>query len=208
MTLTAISLILFALLFPLFGAMAVSDRRSKSDVYDSGSSKVAVLLSAADAQSIFSDPSATEGWYIPSYQLQTTIGPDRESEDVTDEAGTVIKSRTSQDLFTLTTTFMQSNDAIFALIEHLEDAANATRLRYPMPTNTDGEDQWVFGYNVNIRKENWSLDVQEGEDRQPQITFVFSKDSNGDIYDIVTLPDNQSDSAWDDYADFKDDASL
>lgn len=203
MTLAFISALLFVLLLPLVG-MAVVDKRSKSDIWDSGSSKVAVWLDAADAQSIFDDPSATDGWYQPSYQLQTTIGPDRESEDVLDEAGTVLKSRTSQNLFTLTTTFAQSNDAIFALIAHLEDADNATKLRYPMPTNTDGTSQWILGYNVNIRKENWTLDVQQGEDRTPQVTFVFSADDNGDIYEQVTLPDDTDDSEWDSYSEFKD----
>lgn len=184
--------------------MAVFDQRDKTESYDGGSSKVALWLDAAAVAAIYPDASPVAGWYMPSFQLQSELGPDRDSEEVKDEADNLIKTRTNRDEFILTTTFFQSSDSVIRLIEYFEQAANATKLRYPMPTNVDTEQQWLFGYNVTVRKENWRIAAQNAQDRTIQVTFVFSKDANGDIKDIATLPDSQADPLWDDFTEFKD----
>ncbi len=134
----------------------VNDMRVKAEAWDGGSSKLAVWLDAADAQAIFDDASATDGWYMPSYQQQTEVGPDRDSEEVKDEADNLIKTRVNRDEFVVVTTFFQSTSSLIRLIEHLEESANATKLRYPMPTDVDTISQWVLMYSVTVRKENWA----------------------------------------------------
>lgn len=184
--------------------MAVVDKRNKAEAYDGGSSQVALWLDAAAVAAIYPDASPLEGWYMPSFQLQSEYGPDRDSEEVKDEADNLIKTRTNRDEFVLITTFFQSTDEVIRLIEYFEQAANATLLRYPLPTNDDDETQWLFGYNATIRKENWRVAAQNAQDRTIQVTFVFSRDADGNIKDIATLPESQVDAAWDDYGAFKD----
>jgi hypothetical protein len=186
--------------------MSLIDQRDKSLVYTGGSSKLAVGLTAAQAVAAFGDPSATGGWYILSHSENTQVGPSRDVTEVKDEADNAIINRTDRDEFNIVSNFFQTDDPTLSLLEWMEDADNAVPLRYPMPTNLTTEDQWVFLYNANVRKEDWQIEAANQATRQRQVTFVGTKDSNGDLKDIVTLPTDQSDSAWDDYADFKDDA--
>jgi len=196
-----LSLLLIALL-PLF-PMAVVDKRDKTKAYDSGSSKVAVFLTTAQATAVWG--TGTGGWIMPSYQVSTQIGPDRDSEDIKDEADNLVKTRTTRDEFVLITTFYQTDDDTLKLLAWMETAANATQLRYPMPTgDATKPDQWVFGYSVTVAKENWRIEAAKGSDRTRQVTFRFSKDANGKIYDIISLVTDQTQVAWTPYANFKD----
>ena len=183
------------------------DLRSKTAVYDGGSSLLSVYLTAAQHEAVTNAAAGTgvAGWYTPSYQESTEVGPERESDEVRDEANNLIKIRNARDEFVLTTTFMQTDDVTLRLLTLLEDASNAVPVRYPMPTNTSGEKQWVFGYNVNVRKEDWRIQIQNNTDRTRQVTFLFSNsEATGKTYEIITLPDDQADAAWADYAIFKD----
>ena len=188
----------------------VVDQRSKTEVYDSGSSLLAILLSAADAISIFNDPSAVEGWYIPSFQETTQVGPDRDTETVRDEAGTRIKQRTSRDEFVIITVFFQTDDDLLNFMAFLENENNARRIRYPMPTQQAStvEQQWVFGHSATVRKEDWRIEAADDQDRKRSVTFVLAEDTLGNpVSTIVTLPASQVDAAWDAFSDFKDTAS-
>jgi hypothetical protein len=183
--------------------MSVQDKRSKALAYDGGSSEVAVFLTALQAVAVYGAGS-TLGWYKPSFQLQTEVGPDRESEDIFDEADNLIKVRTTKDEFILSTEFLQTDDATLKLLDILENPVNSVPLRYPMPTNDEDEDQWIFMYSATVRKENWRLAAGRNADRTRKVTFVASKNLDGLIRDIVTLPSDQTDAAWADYAGFKD----
>jgi hypothetical protein len=193
----------FALL-PVAALGVVVDLRNKGNVYEGGSSRVAVYLTADQAQEAFADATAVAGWYQPSYQESTQVGPERETEELKDEADNLIRARTTSDNFLLITTFFQTDEDTIRLLDWLEDAENAVPLRYPMPTNDEDEMQWVFLYAANVRKEDWRIEASRGAVRSRQVTFTASRNEEGRLREIVTLPNDQGDAAWADYEAFSD----
>lgn len=190
--------------------MAVVDKRNKALAYEGGSSQIAVGLTAVQAQEAMGDASEAGGWYIIGYQEGGQFGPDRDSEEVKDEADELVKVRTTRDEFVITNTVMQTDDKTLLLLEWLEDAENGVPARYPLPTNQgeglDVEAQWVFLYNANVRKENWTVSTGADSIRSRQFTLVGTRDTEGNLKAIVTLPVDQGDPAWGDYSEFIDTA--
>ena len=211
MTVIAIIFLLVGLAL-LLGYVNV-DERAEDQVWDGGSSDIAFGFTQAKHVAATGDPSAPGGWISPSFQMESAYGPDRDSEEVKDEADNLLKVRISRDEFIITTTFAQSTARVHNLLSYLEKPANAVPSRYPLPINdpTTGEtdpnrSQWILLYKTTVRLENWSVTVQNNADRTREVTFVGSKDDQGRIYEIVELPNDTSDAEWAPYSEFIDTA--
>ena len=135
-----------------------------------------------------------------------TLGPQRETEDIKDEADVLVAQTETSSEFVVANEIMQSDDATLNLLAWLEEAANAQLFRYFLPTQVTTEKQCIFIYNGNVRKDNWTVTTAAGAVRARGFEVVGTADGSGYIYKIITLPTNQADAQWASYAAFKDSA--
>lgn len=191
----------------------IIDNRDTAKIYDSGSSDIAIGLTAAKAIAALGDPSSIGGWVKPSFQEQTAHGPTRSVTEVRDEHGDLMKQRIENKSHDIITTFFQTTDDLYSLLEFLEKPANASPVRYPMPiilASTGEEDpdnsQWVFLYKANVVADDWRVEAINDGDRTREVTFRGTADSQGRIKEIKVLPNDTTDPAWAAFSEFIDTA--
>lgn len=142
------------------------DHRAASEVFEGGSSLVQVYLPVGEAQAIYG-ASATAGWHTLGYQSGGTVGPEIESEQLKDEAGTLIRNKETSNEFVFKNSSMQTPATLLNLFElYLELTAH--RYRYVLPTAPETPSAWqVWGIQNGLAdKENWTIGTAEGATRE------------------------------------------
>jgi hypothetical protein len=186
--------------------MASVDLRNSSDVHSKGSSKLAFGLTAAQGAAAFPSGHAAVGggWVILGNLQGGTVGPDRDIEEVKDEADSLIETIVNRDEVVIANTLMQTDSDILNFLTWLED--NAVPARYPLPLKNDTTNsQWWLFYSVTSRKTNWTLNTGN-EGRRRAFEILAAKDSSGNLYVVEDLPDDTTDAAWTNYSEFIDSA--
>ena len=110
--------------------MAWIDRRDNGKVYQNGSSKIDVGLTADQATEALG--AAVAGWYNIGYMAGGTVGRETNAQREQDESGDTIATVASNDDFVIQNTTKQTDAVTLRLLEWLE--TNEVPVRYILPT--------------------------------------------------------------------------
>jgi hypothetical protein len=168
--------------------MAVVDRRSSIDSpYRQGSSRLAVGLTSTQVGDLLENASDA-AWYTIGELQGGEIGPDRDIDEVTNEAGEQVAQVTTREEFIVGNTIQTTDTETMELLTGLEDLY--VPARYPLPAGTDGSGSdmhqlWYFPH-VTVMKEDWRLNTDNAV-RTREFTFKAVKREGDPVYAVATV---------------------
>ena len=185
--------------------MAVVDLRDTSNVFQKGSSLLAVGLTAAQGALAFpaGHPAVGGGWIVIGNLEGGTIGISRDINEIKDEADALVISEVTRNELIIQNTVFQTDSAVLNFLDWLED--NSVPGRYPLPTPalTATPWQWWFFPVINNRKIDWSLPTGNAV-RTRTTELLVTENGTDPLFTVIELPTDQADAAWSSYGTFID----
>lgn len=186
--------------------MAIVDLRSSTNVFQKGSSLLAVGLTAAQGALAFpaGHPAVGGGWIQIGNLEGGNIGISRDIEEIKDEADALVATLVSRNELVISNTMYQTDSAVLNFFTWLED--NSVVGRYPLPTPalTSTPFQWWFFPVITNRKIDWQLPTGNAIRTRP-FELLVTENGTDPLFTVTELPNDQADTAWNSYTAFKDD---
>lgn len=174
----------------------IVDKRSDALVYEGGSDLLQLYVDAAAALALPGFAPLGAGWYTLSYLQGGSWGPERESEEIKSESGHKVRDRVTSNKFIFANGAMQTDDDTIDALDYFEE--NSTKARYFSPTlpSTPAAFQVVGYFDVKVRKENWTIDTNEGALHVRAFTLDGTEDTDGNLKVIETIVDIDDEASW------------
>lgn len=187
--------------------MALVDLRNSTNVFQKGSSLLAVGLTAAQGALAFpAGHLAVGGGWIQIGNLEGgNIGISRDIEEIKDEADALVTTLVSRNELVISNTMFQTDSAVLNFFTWLED--NSVPGRYPLPTPalTATPFQWWLFPVVTNRKIDWQLPTGNAIRTRP-FELLVSENGTDPLFSVIELPTLQTDPLWTPYSAFIDSA--
>lgn len=172
------------------------DDSNALNVHDSGSSRLAVKLSLAEATD-YNDgtppPTATNYWLMLGFLAGGDIERNFDVKEVVDEAGQIVRNIRAKDQWMIKNSFLESDVKKLFLLEELL-SKTSHRFRYPLP-NVDGT--WtIYGFYNGTVKAGWKHSTKYGEARQIEFEITGSKTADKPAMVYAVVDDVNDQTAW------------
>ena len=187
--------------------MAVVDLRDTINVFQKGSSLLAVGLTLAQAAVAFpvGHSAAVGGWIVIGNLEGGQIQRSRDIEEIKDEADALVVTLVTRDELIVQNTVFQTDSAILDFFTWYEDTAVPARYPLPTPALTATPDQWWFFYETVNRKIDWAVPTSNAI-RSRAFEILVTLDGTNPLFTVIELPTDQMDAAWTPFPGFIDTA--